>query len=478
MSTRSRLTHIHPPGRWETSSRGHALALAAALFAGFYVLQARDTHAADALEVLYVVPIALLAVRFGLRGGLAGALVAIGLIVFYDVTSQVFDVGPMGNVCWPLTFLLLGSQLGAYVDRSRRLETRMSRYFEESLDLLVTLDGTGHFTRVNRAWTRLLGYSSEALCARPFMEFVHPEDREATLAEYESASTGVRDTIGFRNRYRTAEGDYRWLEWSAHGTGPDDVTYAFARDVTAQQEAEHRLANHAEILEAAVTERTAELEDARAKTLKRLVLAAEFRDDDTFHHTERVSTTAAEIAERLGLAARQTAVLFEAAPLHDVGKIAIPDRILFKPGRLTAEEFDVMKTHAARGEQLLAGSGSPVLQMGAQIARSHHERWDGGGYPDGLAGEQTPLVARIVAVADVFDALTHERTYKPAWSTAEALAEIAAGAGSQFDPRVVEAFLQCRGYVPGAVQSATEGGHRPPGRQLLGPGRKLRALKR
>jgi HD domain len=194
-------------------------------------------------------------------------------------------------------------------------------------------------------------------------------------------------------------------------------------------------------LERRVEERTRELVDARAETLQRLAGAAEYHDGDTFQHTERVGVTAAEIASRLGLPTDQIGLLREAAPLHDVGKLAISDTILLKAGKLSAEEYEVMKTHAELGARLLSGSSSPVLQMATVIAASHHERWDGAGYPAGLVGRAIPWVGRIVAVADVFDALTHDRPYKAAWPVAQAIAEIEGAAGSQLDPDVVAAFL-------------------------------------
>jgi putative two-component system response regulator len=212
-----------------------------------------------------------------------------------------------------------------------------------------------------------------------------------------------------------------------------------------------------------VDERTRELEDARSKTLRRLALAGEFRDDDTYQHTERVGETSAAIAAKLGLDPAEVKCLLDAAPLHDLGKIAIPDHILMKPGRLTEEEFETMKTHTTLGARLLTGSGSPVLQMGTLIAETHHERWDGNGYPHGTAGDTIPLVGRIVAVADVFDALTHERPYKPAWPVEKALAEIQTGAGTQFDPAVVTAFMAIRADNAPADQHNT---HAQPQRQL------------
>jgi putative two-component system response regulator len=193
-------------------------------------------------------------------------------------------------------------------------------------------------------------------------------------------------------------------------------------------------------LERKVNERTADLEAAHLDMVKRLAIAAEHRDDDTGEHTRRVAAMAAAISRQLGIDQEEAAIIFRAAPLHDVGKIGIPDSILLKPGRLTPEEFDVMKTHTTQGAEILRDGGSHVLRVAEEIAMNHHERWDGTGYPRGLAGEEIPLVGRIVAVADVFDALTSNRPYKKAWSVREAVGEVNRSAGTQFDPIVVNAF--------------------------------------
>jgi putative two-component system response regulator len=191
---------------------------------------------------------------------------------------------------------------------------------------------------------------------------------------------------------------------------------------------------------AELTRRTEELEEARIEILERLARAAEFRDDETGLHTQRVGRTAAALAKGLGIDPAEVEVIRRAAPLHDIGKIGIPDAVLLKGGRLTAEEHAVMKTHTIIGSDILAGSNVPLLVTGREIALNHHEHWDGRGYPGGLCGDAIPLAARAVAVADVFDALTHPRPYKAAWTIEAAMEEILAQAGRQFDPEVARAF--------------------------------------
>lgn len=181
--------------------------------------------------------------------------------------------------------------------------------------------------------------------------------------------------------------------------------------------------------------------DSLIELVEHLACVAEHRENDTGQHARRVGFISAALARDLGLSEELVELIRLAAPLHDVGKIRIPEHILLKPGALTAEEFEVMKTHAAIGASILSGGRLPLLRMAEEIALTHHERWDGTGYPRGLRGDAIPLSGRIVALADAFDALISARLYRGGRSIAEAVAEIKRHAGTQFDPRVVEAFL-------------------------------------
>lgn len=185
-----------------------------------------------------------------------------------------------------------------------------------------------------------------------------------------------------------------------------------------------------------------ELSDTNRDLLRRLAICARFNDDDTGYHIQRVGDYAAALAEALGQPDGYCALLRAAAPMHDIGKIGIPQSILQKPGKLTREEFDAMKQHTLIGEQILSGSRAPLIQLAAELAGTHHEKFDGSGYPRGLAGDKIPLSGRIVAVADVFDALVTQRCYKPAFELDKAYAILREGAGQHFDPRVVAKFFQ------------------------------------
>ena len=194
-------------------------------------------------------------------------------------------------------------------------------------------------------------------------------------------------------------------------------------------------------LEDRVRERTEQVRVTQLAVADRLALAAELRDYGRGAHTHRVGRTAAAIAAALGLPDDEVRIIRRAAPLHDLGKIGVPEAILLKPGALTLDEWDVLKTHTTLGAAILSGSDNPVLQVAEEIALYHHENWDGTGYTPGLAGEEIPLPGRIAALADVFDALIHDRPYKKAWSVDEAVQWITEQKGGKFDPAVVDAFL-------------------------------------
>jgi putative two-component system response regulator len=240
------------------------------------------------------------------------------------------------------------------------------------------------------------------------------------------------------------EARHRALSQGARDFVPKPLDHAEVllrvRNLLHTRHLQQRLQDRNLILADAVRERTEALEHARLEALTLLAAAAEYRDDDTHLHTQRVGRTAALIAHALDLPEPAVATIRDAAPLHDIGKIGLPDHILLKPGRLTPDERTAMQRHVEIGVRILAPARSPVLRAAADIARAHHEHWDGNGYLAGLHGEDIPLAARITAVADVFDALTHQRPYKPAWPLDRALATIAQGAGRQFDPRAAHAF--------------------------------------
>jgi putative two-component system response regulator len=211
------------------------------------------------------------------------------------------------------------------------------------------------------------------------------------------------------------------------------------------QISEQQLEKYAEDLNKTILElKTAnqELQEAYLDTIHRLVLAAEYKDEDTGDHIVRMSRYCALIAKKLGLPAKEVQNILYAAPMHDVGKIGISDKILIKPGKLTDEEFEVMKTHSIIGANILANSKAETLKVAEQIALSHHEKWNGKGYPQGLSGDNIPLVGRIVGLADAFDALTSKRPYKDPYTVEVALDIIKKERGEQFDPDIVDVFLK------------------------------------
>lgn len=250
------------------------------------------------------------------------------------------------------------------------------------------------------------------------------------------------------------------------------------RNVLAVKAYEDRLLHHSRDLEAAVYQRTADLEKSRQEVIHCLARAAEYRDDDTGNHILRVGKYARLVAEKLGMSEAESNILEQAAQLHDVGKIGIPDAVLLKPGKLTTDEFATMQEHCIYGHHILSPASvqensqlemhkqlgalilevgsSPILELAVAIALSHHEWWDGSGYPLGLAGEEIPLEGRITAVADVFDALSSKRCYKDALPMEKSLEIMREERGTHFDPTVLDAFLAQQDEVASILYSLSD----------------------
>jgi putative two-component system response regulator len=247
----------------------------------------------------------------------------------------------------------------------------------------------------------------------------------------------------------TAEHGYDARHQALTGGASDFLTKPFVADEVCVRVANMlRLRFHTTHLQDQVRLRTQELEkyqldlkEAQLETIARLARAGEHRDDDTGRHTQRVGLLCSLLARSLGWSDHEAQLLQYAAPLHDVGKIGIPDSILLKPGKFTQAECRVMQRHAAIGADLLTGGHSQIIRLAERIAATHHERWNGSGYPLGLKGEEIDIAGRIVAVVDVFDALTHDRPYKKAWSVEDALAEVQRQSEEDFDPHIVNRFL-------------------------------------
>jgi HD-GYP domain-containing protein (c-di-GMP phosphodiesterase class II) len=227
---------------------------------------------------------------------------------------------------------------------------------------------------------------------------------------------------------------------AAFASDPDGVRRTVGVLASSLTLAKEELKWRNQALEESVDEQTEALRRSQLEVVERLTQAANERDNVTGAHIVRMAELSHRLALAVGWSESEADLILKAAPMHDVGKVGIPDRILLKAGKLEPDEWEIMKTHTTIGAQLLAGSDSPLIELGERIALAHHERWDGGGYPRGLRGTAIPLAARICAICDAFDTLISERPYKAAWTIADAAAEIARCAGTQFDPRLARMF--------------------------------------
>jgi len=336
----------------------------------------------------------------------------------------------------------------------RESEEKFRQFAENIEDVFWIITPEDHkILYISPAYEKVWGRSIEELSTKPsaWFDSIHPDDQENFVKEVQNAKNERRV---YEHEYRIIRGggEVRWIQGRGFPIVDSDGSLqrmvGVSKDITRSKAAEEALRQAQlltqqinQILEERVHERTTDLALSQVEILTRLVRAAKYRDDNTGQHIKRVSRTASLIAQTLGMPPEEVKAIRQAAPLHDIGKIAIADTILLKHGELTQEEFEIMKTHAEIGADMLAGGKSGIVRMAETIAGSHHEWWDGTGYPKQLSGEDIPLPGRILAVADVFDALTHERPYKAAWPVEKAVAEITNQSGHQFDPAVVEAFL-------------------------------------
>jgi putative two-component system response regulator len=328
----------------------------------------------------------------------------------------------------------------------RREAQRDRAAFDEAPIGSIIASSNGQIERVNQAICTMTGYTADELIGTRLLELTQPEDRSNTQRIAASVLSGTTPTVRYEKRVLLRDGSVLevYVALTAIRDDEDQIVQLFAQIV--------------DVTEARRTAR--ELEQAQVEVLDRLAAAAEFRDDATGQHTRRVGELSVAIARVIELPTPQVELIRLAAPLHDLGKIAVPDAILAKRGKLTEDEFEQMEAHTTIGAKLLAGGGNPLLELAQQIALTHHEKWDGSGYPAGLIGEAIPIAGRIVAVADVFDALTHSRPYKPAWSTEDAITEMTSHAGQHFDPDVLAAFLNVLAEPPTdntAAEPTTEG---------------------
>lgn len=311
-------------------------------------------------------------------------------------------------------------------------ELAKSSSIRTALDLqlgMVRLTPDLRIIEVNPMFRDIYEAPGHDLAGMPAEQFSQNQRSLELIEEVRAALAEKRMWVG-ETQTRTLSGRAIWVCASvapildAHGEVVECV--AFIRDITEQKASDDRLGQ------------------ARLEIVMRLARATEYRDDDTGAHVHRLGVFARMIGEKVGMDGPDADLLLWATMLHDIGKLAIPDSILQKPGKLTPEEFAVMRTHAQLGADILAGSDHDLLKLAEEIARTHHERWDGSGYPNGLAGEEIPLAGRICAICDVFDALTSDRPYKSAWDFDDAMAEIARGAGLHFDPELTAIFLSLK----------------------------------
>lgn len=380
-------------------------------------------------------------------------LFAPGEISFYrDLFGP--NVGDMGQRIIALClFLIFGSHVQFTINQRKRAEQALRESEEKYRSILETIeegyyevDLKGRFSFVNDATSRILGVHKSQLLSMNIRQFLHGDSDAKLSAAFRGCLQSGRSVKAFDCEMRQ-HGSVLFIEASAalrRGNGQAAIGFrGMLRDRTEKKK-----------LEMDLLESYRKLQNARAATILGLAKLAEYRDEGTGTHLERIREyarlLASEMARRShgggGIDRRYIDDIYQSSILHDIGKVGVPDAVLLKPGELTAHEFEVIKCHTRFGGDALAAieaqiEGRSFLQLGKEIAYHHHEKWDGSGYPKGLKGREIPLSARIVAVADVYDALTSKRFYKEAFSHEKARQIISELKGGHFDPEVVDAFL-------------------------------------
>ncbi|MGE0067445.1 MAG: HD domain-containing phosphohydrolase [Solirubrobacterales bacterium] len=366
-----------------------------------------------------------------------------------EVAKRAFELGAHGYLVKPffpgqllitvMTALRRRELEMAQAAHSRTLEQRIQVLMDRAPVPVYIKDMNLRYLIANRVSHEVAGLQPNELIGLTDADFMSEDSARIVAAadlqvlESERAYEG-EETVSVDGEERTfLSVKFPYVDDSGALAGISGVS----ADITDRRRAEELREELASTQEQAIER----LRTSRQETVERLARAIEMHDAETGAHVHRMASTAALLAGLLGLERERVMLLREAAPMHDVGKIATPDQILRKPGPLDADERAVMERHTVVGHEILAGSESDLLQMGARIALSHHERFDGSGYPQGLAGEEIPLEARIVAVADVFDALLSDRPYRRAMTVTEAAGVIYDGRGTQFDPTVADALL-------------------------------------
>ncbi len=367
-----------------------------------------------------------------------------------EVAEKALELGASGYLVkpfWPGQLLITAINAirrheleMAQATHSRTLEERIQTLMDAAPVPIYIKDRERRYTIANKVAHEVAGLEPNELVGKTDSDFMTAEsERVAAESDRMILKSGetyeAEETMTVDNEEKTfLTVKFPYLDDTGQIAGISGIS----TDITAKRQAEELQ----EQLAAAQQHAIEELRASRQETIERLTLAIEMHDADTGRHVSRMASTAAFLANRLGLDHERVRLLRAAAPMHDVGKVATPDGILRKQGPLTPDERKEMERHTTVGYEILSGSESPLLQMAAEVALTHHERWDGSGYPNGLKGTEIPIEGRIVAVADAFDAMLSDRCYRPAMSVAEATRTIADESGTHFDPEIVDVLLR------------------------------------